>query len=248
MSWMEATIPALAPTFQSALWVARMLRLRLLLFLLLLSLPRTSWAEPFRHRVEINGTFGYRFGGAKRVELERVVEDARVATAEGRLTVAGAPAYGALLSFRPQPNGTIFVSYSRQQAEFVSRLRWLHSETGQEQNEVLSGRGSIEYFQFGGNVEKDFGVVLPYLGASIGVTRFAGMEQGQDSTARFNITLDGGLRFELMPLLDLRVFGRVPFTFTKKAVYCYEDWGCADATNGAPFAQGELQLGLGVRF
>lgn len=219
-----------------------MLALRVLLVLCGLSLSQESWASDSRFFVD--GTVGYRFGGAHSVDWRA---DGQV-RGDGRLTVKGAVSYGALFAFRVQPDGTIFLNYSRQETTLVSRIRSSHPETGDELNDVFEGRGSIEYFQFGGNLERRLGLLVPYVGVSVGLTRIAALSGGGGAQARFNVTLDGGVRFEVLPYLDLRLFGRAPFTLPGSTLFCYSESSCVDASNPSPFVQGEIQAGLGLRF
>lgn len=187
------------------------------------------------HRIEVDATVGTRFGGALDVNLESTEEDIA-----GRISADSSMAFGGILSFRFQSNGFVYLSYSRQETDVRFRPSALDLDPQQ-------AKGSIEYFQFGGNLEVTRGSLTPYIGFSIGPSRFASQEGGGDSW-RFTAALDGGVKFRILSFLHLRVLGRIPFTISSGELYCYSGYGCAVVTNGAPFVQGEVQAGLGLAF
>ncbi len=192
---------------------------------------------------ELDATIGTRFGGRLAVDLE----DGNGASVDSaKLSTDSSLAWGIIGSYRVQRNGNIFVSYSRQETTFRLRTSGV-SEDGWAVDEV-DGDASIEYFQFGGNLQATGSLVVPYLGVSVGLTRIAASKENGGDWARFNVTLDGGLRFDFFPLIDLRVFSRVPFTFPATEVYCFSGYGCALTTNRSPYVQGELHAGLGLKF
>jgi hypothetical protein len=211
-----------------------------LAFLLLFPTASALAADgPEQQRIELDATLGYRFGGAREVQLQ---EDDGTEV-PGKVTVDGAPSWGGLFAYRIQSNGTVFFSYTRQS----TTMRFRPDDLNATSQEDLSGKGSIEYFNFGGNLEAHSGALYPYLGVSLGLARFAAGSGGDGAQIRFNMALDTGIRFHILPLIDLRVFGRVPFTFTSSDFYCYSGHGCAAVVTQSPFVQGEVGVGLGLR-
>lgn len=200
-----------------------------------------AWAQR-PSRFQLDGTIGTRFGGSMEVDLE---DDDGFATSSGKVTTDSALAWGVLAAYQIQSNGNVFLSYSRQETTF--RFRSEEFSDDEWSIDETSGDGSIEYFQFGGNLQASTRILVPYMGVSVGITRVAAKGDGGD-WARFNVTLDGGLRFDFIPLLDVRVFSRVPFTFPSSELYCFSGRGCAVVSNGGPFVQGELHAGLGLKF
>ncbi len=186
--------------------------------------------------IEIDATVGYRFGGAVETELQQ----GTLGDVTGRLTVDSAPSFGGILGYRIQSNGSVFVSYSRQQTAF--RFRTDVVDAG-----VVESTGSIEYIQFGGNLLAERGRATPYIGFSVGVGRFASFDTGGDAY-RFSAVIDGGIKFEILPFLHARFLGRVPMTFSGGELYCFTGYGCAAIVGSAPLVQGEVQAGLGVSF
>ena len=67
---------------------------------------------------------------------------------------------------------------------------------------------------------------------------------------RFNLSLEGGLRYELNSWLHFRALARLPMTLLTKEsnVFCFEDQSCAVSLNTSPLVQGDFQMGLGLRF
>lgn len=181
---------------------------------------------------EVDAALGYRFGGALDVDSSG---------AEGRVTLDGAPAFTGIFGYRIQPNGFIFINYSRQ------------STTVRYRSDDLSTTGatglSTEYLQFGGNLEVTRGRWVPYLGFSVGATRLAATDNGGDEW-RFSAVIDGGVKFEITEWLHLRVLGRLPFTFVsgESEVFCVVPGGCLVLLDGAPLIQGEVYGGVGLSF
>jgi hypothetical protein len=208
--------------------------LSVLALLTITSLPTPGQAQE-RHRIELDATVGTRFGGALDVEL-----DSTEGMIPGRISADSSIAFGGIVGLRVQSNGFVYMSYSRQETEVHFRPQSIDLDSYQT-------NGSIEYFQFGGNLEVTRGALTPYFGFSLGPSRFASQEDGGDAW-RFTAALDAGVKFRLLKSLHLRLLGRVPFTLTSGELYCYSGRGCALVTNGTPFVQGEVQAGLGLDF
>jgi hypothetical protein len=203
----------------------------------------SSEASADDHKFEIDVTGGYRFGGTLKVDLDDdpdADESTEDRTADGQVSANGAPAFGAILGYRVQQNGFIFLGYSRQ----ATTVRYRPEDPSFD---TLETDASIEYFQFGGNLEATRGRLTPYFGFSLGMARFASLDTGDDSY-RFSMALDAGVKIRLLDFLHLRLLTRLPVTFTSGQVYCYTGAGCVFATKASPFVQGEVQAGLGLQF
>ncbi len=195
------------------------------------------------HKFEIDVTGGYRFGGTYKVDLDANPDDYDDSVDhddDGRISADSAPSFGASLGYRIQQNGFIYLGYSRQ----ATTVRYRPNDPSLD---ILETDASLEYFQFGGNLEATRGRLTPYFGFGLGMARFASLDTGDDSF-RFSLSLEGGLKIRLLDFLHLRLLARLPVTFASGKLYCYTGAGCAFATSGSPFVQGELQAGLGLRF
>lgn len=187
------------------------------------------------HQFELDATIGTRFGGALEVDLNSTDGDI-----PGRITADTSIAFGGIASYRFQSNGFVFINFSRQETE----IRFRPSAVDQE---AVQTSGAIDYLQLGGNLEVTRGSLTPYIGFSIGAAHFASHDDGGDSW-RFAGALDGGVKFRLLPFLHLRLLGRLPITLVDGELYCYTGYGCAVLSRGAPFVQGEVQIGVGLDF
>lgn len=205
---------------------------RLVLLLSFAVLTTLSGRARAHNTFEVDGSLGYRFGGGSNV---------RVAGQEGWIGFEGSPSYGAIAGYRLRPDGFLFLSYSRQQTALV------YTADG---GSTASSGVSVEYLHFGGNVETTRGRWTPYLGVSVGATRFADISgSGAGQQWFFSAAFDGGVKFEVLDFLHLRLLGRVPFTILSSdtGVLC-PGGGCVVSPSGEPSVQVELQGGVGVSF
>jgi hypothetical protein len=205
---------------------------RLALTLCLVAAALSATAPALAHDPwELDVAVGYRFGGALDVESD---------SETGRISLDGAPAFSAIVGYRLQPDGFIFLNYSRQS----TTLQYVADGGGSASSTGLS----TEYLQFGGNLEITRGRWVPYLGFSVGTTRLAATDLGGDDW-RFSAVVDGGVKFELARWLHLRLLGRLPFTFLAgdSTVLCAAG-GCRVRLDGVPLIQGDVEAGLGVSF
>jgi hypothetical protein len=196
----------------------------------LLLLAKSAAAED--SRIELDAALGFRFGGGADVEAEG---------AEGRVTIADEVAFTAIAGYRVQPNGFVYLNYTRQ----TSTLRYLSDDLQTNAETPFS----TDVIHLGGNLEMPRGRVVPYLGFSIGATRFGSMDLGYDSWA-FSMALDGGVKIDLTEWLHLRFLGRIPFTFatSEAGAFCLSPVGCVVLVSGGPIVQGEVYAGLGLTF
>jgi hypothetical protein len=202
--------------------------LTLLAALLLLAAPAGAQAGRF----ELDAAVGYRFGGGADVEAQG---------AEGRVTIGDEAAFTAIAGYRVQPNGTVYLNYTRQ----LSTLRYISDDLATTGEEPFS----TDVVGFGGSLELPRGRVVPYMGFSIGATRFASLDLGYDSWA-FSMALDGGLRVDITEWFHLRFLGRIPMTFatSEAGAFCVSPVGCVVLVSGGPIVQGEVYAGFGLTF
>ncbi len=195
--------------------------------LLLLASPLAA-----QSRFDLDAAIGFRFGGSADVEADG---------AEGRVTIGDDVAFTAIAAYQVQPNGTVFLNYTRQ----VSTLSYISDDLQKRADTPFS----TDVIQFGGNLELPRGRVIPYLGFSIGATRFGAMDEGYDSWA-FSMALDGGVKIDITEWLHLRFLGRIPFTFatSEAGAFCVSPVGCMILVSGGPIVQGEVYGGFGVSF
>ncbi len=210
---------------------------------LVAALTWSSEALADDHKFEIDVTGGYRLGGTHKVDLDANPDDYDTSAeneADGRVSADSAPSFGASLGYRIQQNGFIYLGYSRQ----TTNVRYRPDDPSLD---ILETDASLEYFQFGGNLEATRGRLTPYFGFGLGMARFASLDTG-DNSFRFSVSFEGGVKIRIFDFLHLRLLARLPLTFASGKLYCYTGAGCAFATSGSPFVQGELQGGLGLRF
>lgn len=190
----------------------------------------SGWCKA-HNQFEVDATAGYRLGGGAGVTIEGQ---------EGWIGFDGAPSYGGIFGYRLQPDGFVFLSYSRQQAALTY--------TGDAGASATSGV-SVEYLHFGGNIETTRGRLTPYIGVSVGATRFADLSGNSGQQWFFSAALDGGVKFEVHEFVHLRLLGRLPFTvLSSDATVLCPGGGCVAAPEGQPMVQVELQGGVGVSF
>jgi len=183
-------------------------------------------------RFELDAALGFRFGGGADVEADG---------AEGRVTLSEAAAFTAIAGYAVQPNGKVYLSYTRQMAT----LRYLSDDL----QTTAETPFSTDVVHFGGNLELPRGRVVPYMGFSLGATRFAAVEQMVDSWA-FSMAFDGGVRVDVTEWFHVRFLGRIPLTFvtSEAGAFCISPAGCMILVSGGPVVQGEIYGGFGLTF
>jgi hypothetical protein len=169
-----------------------------------------------------------------------LVDPDEASLGEGRLKVDGGLAFSGILGYRAQSDGFIYVSYSRQQ----TTLTYTSDDAAIA---PFADGGTIEYFQFGGNVQFTRGLFTPYVGASIGPVRFASFGDA-DSRLYFAPVLDSGVKLDLHENVHLRLLGRVPLVLLTKEVFCVDSTGCVQANSPRVLVQLEVHAGIGVSF
>ena len=186
---------------------------------------------------EFAAAAGYRLPFGADVNLE---DSSGGELEEGRLSFDGAFIVTGMAAYRLRPDGFIYLSYTRgvHQAEFAGSTEGIGFD--------FTGSRSVEYFQFGGNVEMTRGRLVPYMGMSLGVGR-VGPGGGNNARLFFAPVLDPGLKIDLHDHVHLRLMARVPLLFANKNIVCVEA-GCAHADKITPLPQVELLGGVGVSF
>ncbi|MCH2110044.1 MAG: outer membrane beta-barrel protein [Polyangiaceae bacterium] len=187
--------------------------------------------------LEITGNVGARFGGSVKVNAPD-----GSAGETGKVTAPASLAYGATVGYRVQPNGFIALSYSRQQTELRYRV------TGESVS--ASQDASIEYLQFGGYLHTERRHFFPYLGFSIGTTRFATLGKGGSDEWRFSGVLEGGVKWQAIEHLQFRLLMRMPITVLSgdSSVFCVSGSGCLISYDGPTLIQGEALAGISLTF
>lgn len=202
---------------------------RTLLFVsLLTALPAAAAPPKARPTVELTAFAGFRFGGG--------FDESGT---ENRLTLDSAASFGGIASFRVGPTGWLEVAYSRQDSE-VATPPGAGSGTIDVKVEYLSGGGLYEFSL------DDF---RPFLGASVGATRFSSDDPGTTSSTNLAFGLSGGFKYEIVRNLRLRFEGRLWFTITESgsAALC-EDGSCLLVFGASGFWQGDVLAGVTLAF
>ena len=199
-------------------------------FALITVIPLSASAH---NKFEVDALLGYRLGGA--VDVGKG-DDA------GELTFDGAPSLGFILGYRAQPDGFAFLSYSRQQTSAEFDL-----DNDGDNAADFSTSVSVESFQLGGNLESTHGIFVPYLGASVGLTRLTSLDDNNDKFF-FAAAFDGGVKLDIHEHVHLRFLGRIPITFAKGSFLCGAEGACRRANELSLFTQLELMAGVGASF
>lgn len=186
-------------------------------------------------RFEIDVAAGMRVGGSGNA----LIKNADSTETEGKLRIDPAFSMSGSFGYRMQPSSFIYLLFSRQVAN-------THLDTD-DQNNFVQGKLAIEYYQFGGNVEFTNGHWVPYLGASVGVSRWVSMGGG-GSRLFFTAGLDAGIKLDVHEHVHLRLAVRMPVTMAHGDIYCTDPAACVELRSFTPMVQGEGQFGVGVSF
>jgi len=202
---------------------------------LVLSLPSVASAH---NDIEFAAHGGYGFTGSHNVDFDGFADPQ-----DGSLSFDPAPIYGALVGYRLEKEGFIYLSYSRQETTAYYRTRG--------NLDVDSSRGiSFDYFQFGGYLESWRGPFAPFMGASIGLNRVAALGGAPGQDFFFGGVLEAGVKLELTHNIHLRLTGRLPITFIngESSAFCTGAAGCISILKADPLVQGQALLGVGFGF
>ena len=156
----------------------------------------------------------------------------------GSIDADSALALGASIGFRTEPDGVVYLWYSRQETT-------LHLRPDGAPGPHPTRDVTFEYYHFGGYIEGEYGPSTPYLGVSVGLTRMGAADVGAEW--RFSTAVELGFKLPVTSFLHLRLLGRAPVTFMtgNTEVYCVSPLGCGVSLTAKPIAQIELLGGLG---
>lgn len=144
-------------------------------------IPTVGQAE-----VEVTPFLGYQAGGT-------------FESREGDRNIKSSPNFGLVVSVRTRHDGLIEFIYSRQQTELEIRDIF-----GVDQGFDLN----VEYLHFGGLWEIKKERTRPFLGLSIGATRFDPRVDGVSDEIYFSAGISGGAKFISSERVGIRVEGR----------------------------------------
>jgi hypothetical protein len=193
--------------------------------LLLVALtPSISWAE-----VEVTPFLGYQAGGT-------------FESRSGDRNIESSPNFGLVLSIRTRHDGLIEFLYSRQQTR-LENLDIFGVDEGLDLN--------VEYLHFGGLWEIQQGRTRPFIGLSLGGTRFDLGLEGVSDEIYFSAGISGGAKFMFSDRVGLRVEGRGLATLLGSGgeIFCgFPPGACAITVTGSTLLQIDALVGLIVRF
>ena len=179
--------------------------------------------------VEVTPFLGYQAGGT-------------FETRTGDQNIESSPNFGLVLSIRTRHDGLIEFLYSRQQTRLES-LDIFGADQGFDLN--------VEYLHFGGLWEIKQGRTKPFLGLSIGGTRFDPRVDGVSDELYFSAGISGGGKFMFSERVGLRIEGRGLATLLGSGggIFCgFPPGTCGIMVTGSTLLQIDALLGLIVRF
>jgi hypothetical protein len=192
--------------------------------LLVVLTPGLSAAE-----VEVTPFLGYQAGGT-------------FETRSGDRNIESSPNFGLVLSIRTRHDGLIEFLYSRQQTR-LENLDLFGVDQGFDLN--------VEYLHFGGLWEIKQGRTKPFLGLSIGGTRFDPRVDGVSDELYFSAGISGGGKLMFSERVGLRIEGRGLATLLGSGggIFCgFPPGTCGITVTGSTLLQIDALLGLIVRF
>lgn len=163
-------------------------------------------------------------------------------TREGDRNIESSANFGLTLSLRTRPDGLIELIYSRQ----PTRLE-IVDIFGVDQGFDLN----VEYLHFGGVWEIKQGRTKPFLGLSIGATRFDPQAEGLSDEIYFSGAISGGGKLMFSDRVGLRIEGRGLLTLldSGSGIFCgFPPGACSVTVTGSSLFQVDALVGLIVRF
>ena len=205
-----------------------------LLLLALLTLSFLGATAAAAQDVELTPFVGVRFGGDFVDEFGDIFVD---------LEVEDGSSFGAILDIPLSPSWNLEFFYSHQESELVG-------DEGLFGNEFFIADLDVDYFHVGAQYYWDNGNIKPFIGASVGATRFA--PDGFDSETRPSVAFSGGVKIMFNDNLGVRLEGRATSTLVDDNdddVFCrgrdrFDCYGYDDEY----FFQGEGLAGLIISF
>ncbi len=190
--------------------------------------------------IELSVAGGYQFGITRDITSTKL--DTNPQVTEGHLAISPAPVFTAMVGYRVQHDGFIYLSYTRSHHTFeYDRIGDLNSAPD------FSGDGAIESYQLGGNLEMTKGIWVPYLGASVGLGHVISFGANRHRFS-FSPVLDAGLKVDLHRHVHLRFMGRLPFYFNEGEFYCVSESECLTDNNVGVFVLPQLMVGVAISF
>ena len=204
----------------------------LLLTLLVLSLVGTATAQA--QNVELTPYLGVRFGGNFTDDFGDIFVDLEVEDGES---------YGAILDIPIGPSWNLEFFYSHQESELIG-------DEGLFGNDFFISDIDVDYIHVGAQYVWDVGQVKPFLGGSVGATRFS--PAGFDSETRPSVSVNGGVKVMFNEHLGLRLEARAINTLVDDNdddIFCRRgsDFDCYGYDDDY-FFQGEGLAGLVIAF
>lgn len=182
------------------------------------------------HRYEITGAFGGALGSRLGVGETG---------SRGDVGSGINPLYLVQLGIRTELDGFAVLSLTHQDLTLGYRASGTEKDTA-------SLALTRQDLGLGGYLEHTYGKWVPYLGAQFGVTRFAA--SGFEDEYRPLLLVDGGVKYDLSEIVQLRFLARAPMTVVtaESRILCVSPASCNEPFNGTPYFQ--LQAGLGATF
>ncbi len=174
---------------------------------------------------EIAPFYGYRFGGS--------IDDTD-RNSDISLDLNNAPAYGLVFDFPSGHHTQWEIFYSRQQTDIDINGGLLARE---------SVDVDIEYLHAGGIYVMDGDKQRPYVGFTLGATRFS-PDGDYDDEVEFSVAFVGGIKFQLARHLGLRLDARALGTVTDSQGEFFCSGGCVAHWKSSGFWQFDTTLGL----
>jgi hypothetical protein len=171
---------------------------------------------------------GYRFGG-----------DLYEWFAGTRLDAEAAPCAGVVVDVFVRDGTALSFSYSRQWTDVT-----LADPLG---GGIRKDRLFVEHWHIGGTQELDGGRIRPFLGGSLGLTRFGG---ARDSAVRFSLAGSAGVKMMASEHVGARLEGRVYGVWVDGGIHrtICGGFGCAIDLDVLWLWQAELTAGLVLSF
>ncbi len=194
---------------------------------LLTSLVLCTLSAQSQPLFEISPFYGYRWGG-------------RFETAGGQdLDIQGGRSYGLSLDYSPD-----------RESDLKFELLWSRQDSGLD----LQGAGGVNHigltvdeFQVGGVLETTYGRWHPYITGLLGASLFG--PEGNDSEARFSLSIGGGVKFFVLRNLALRADVRGYCTVVESDSAFISSGGVTVVRfTGSSLWQGEVSGGLTLTF
>jgi len=107
---------------------------------------------------------------------------------------------------------------------------------------------AITYLHFGGTYFFESNAAGPYLSGGLGLTNFDPSEPGFGAETRFSMSIAAGFQVPVAKRVSLRLEGRGYATLINSGTSFLCSGGCVVQIQGDTFAQGDLLVGVAVRF